>query len=263
MSKSLAIARAAVGAGFRTWIRETALEDTTGFGPAWKKANQVPGWFLEANAAVFWGVISERRPDTIVEIGSYLGRSTTLLGLALQAFGQQGCRLVAIDPHTGDRQHLANLRVDKLPSLDLFLLHTSGAGIDGLLETHVAPSQEVASYWRGCVDLLFVDGWHSYDAVRSDADDWLPRLSPQGVVCFDDFGTYTEVRQAVVDVCRGHNLHLYGSVLDQAWAGREADPPRAIRAVTRLNALRRLVLSGQHDGTQRRRHKPLPSKQRS
>jgi len=44
--------------------------------------------------------------------------------------------------------------------------------------------------WDGPqVDLLFVDGCHTYDCVKKDIAAWLPRMKPDGVVCFHDYGT--------------------------------------------------------------------------
>jgi predicted O-methyltransferase YrrM len=227
------IVRAAVAAGFQRYIRDTLLRDASGFDEAWSRASNIPGYFHEVNAAAFWAVVHERRPRTVVEIGSYQGRSTAVIGLALKQHVGAGARLVAIDPHTGDRQALEALGRDVLPSLDLFRLHTSGIGIVDVLDERVATAVDAARGWSGTVDLLFDDGWHSYQAVKDDAAAWLPHLSPDGLVCFDDYLHYDEVRRAVDEACAEHGLTKYGTVLAQMWVGRRAEPPAALaRALT-------------------------------
>lgn len=56
--------------------------------------------------------------------------------------------------------------------------------------------------WDGPqVDLLFVDGCHTYDCVKKDIAAWLPRMKPDGVVCFHDYGIddgmWLDVKRAV------------------------------------------------------------------
>jgi len=228
---------AAATAAWNTWARDRALRDAPGFAEAWEITNNIPGWLSEVNAAVFWGVIAEVRPKSVVEIGSYLGKSTTLLALGVRHLSRAGATVSAIDPHTGDRQHLEALNVATLPSLELFRQHIEGAGVGDVVEEHVATSDEVAQTWTKTIDLLYIDGWHSYDAVRRDAANFASKLSPNGVVCFDDYAYYDEVRQAADDACAELGLISYGATTMQAWAGRSERPPQSVARVRQLSSL--------------------------
>ena len=240
--------RAATRAGLRSLQRDAALGSLPGFEDAWGTAHRVPGWFGETEAAVFWSVVHEVRPASVVEIGSYLGRSTTLLGLALQHADVPAARLVAIDPHTGDRQNMRALGISTIPTLDLFRVYMQAAGIGELLDVRVAPSAEVASDWHDPVDLLFVDGWHSKRGVLADARGFGPHLTDRGIVCFDDYTAYKSVRRGADLACTELGLVRYGTVAAQLWAGRPEVAPagvvRALRVERLVSAARRLSLRG-------------------
>jgi predicted O-methyltransferase YrrM len=242
MSLSQAL-REAASSSLGVLTRDAALRNVHGFDEAWDVADKVPGWFDEVSAATFYGVVSDIRPHTAVEIGSYLGRSTCLIGLALKRYGTDP-ELVAIDPHTGDRQNLDGLGVETIPTLDLFRVYTAGAGIRDILEEQVMLSDDAAKKWDGRpIDFLFVDGWHSYDAVVSDARNFASRLAPGGVVCFDDYGSYEDVRAGVRDACTELGLNFYGVIRRKGWAGRSTQPPpslaRALRVTRPLRVLER------------------------
>jgi predicted O-methyltransferase YrrM len=220
-------ARARYSTDFLSWTFRAE------FRQVWRTAHWVPGWFHEGSAALLYGVMRERPPHTVVEIGSYLGRSTVFFGLSMLRLNPHG-RVIAIDPHTGDRQQLEGLDADSLPSLELFRQHCRAARIDHLVDARVMTSRQAAREWSGPVDLLFVDGWHSYDAVIADGEAWLPHLSSGGVVVFDDYAAYDEVGRAVRDLAARGRFHLWGSVFGQAVGGADPTPPPFARRALRL-----------------------------
>jgi predicted O-methyltransferase YrrM len=51
---------------------------------------------------------------------------------------------------------------------------------------HVDYSNAVARRWAGTVDLVFIDGDHSEEGVRTDWEDWHGFVEPGGAVLFHD-----------------------------------------------------------------------------
>jgi hypothetical protein len=56
------------------------------------------------------------------------------------------------------------------------------------------------------IDLIHIDGDHSYEAVTLDCELWLPKVVPGGYACFDDYGhtSLPEVFEAVNDYMSKH-----------------------------------------------------------
>jgi MMP 1-O-methyltransferase len=195
------------------------------FRSAWTTTASVPGSFAELNAAAMFKLLVELRPSRIVEIGSYLGRSTTFLALTLRALG--GSELVAIDPHTGDRQQTEALGASTLPSFELFQAHIAAVGVNDIVKPIVARSSDAALGWDHPIDFLYIDGWHSHEAVLQDGQAWLPHLSSNGIVFFDDYTRYREVHDAVGELNSGGYFRLWGNSFGQAFGGLGPPSPAA------------------------------------
>src|ERR1035441_4917289 len=195
----------------------------------WATTASVPGSFAELNAAAMFTLLVELRPRRIVEIGSYLGRSTTFLALTLRALG--GGELVAIDPHTGDRQQMQAIGARTLPSFALSQAHIAAVGVEDIVKPIVKRSADAAASWDQPIDFLFIDGWHSYDAVIEDGRAWLPHLSPMGVVFFDDYSRYREVHDAVNRLDVAGCFQLWGNSFGQAFGGRGGPSPAATQLI--------------------------------
>jgi predicted O-methyltransferase YrrM len=230
--RGLASVRAGTRAGIEHLAADRALADQkSDFDDLWEVVEIVPGWFARVHAAGLYRVLSSERPRTIVEIGSYLGRSTVFFGRTIKQLGIDG-RIVSVDPHTGDRHVLEQLAVPTLPSYELFSHHVAAASVEDVVTARVMTSTQAALEEMGPVDLLYVDGWHSYDAVVADGKAWLPKLSERGLVVFDDYLMHGEVASAVEDLARSGAFHLWGTLAGQAVGGpAPTAPPGVERAL--------------------------------
>ena len=146
-----------------------------------QQADDVEGWLSEAQGrALFDAAASATGAGAIVEIGSWKGRSTTWLASGARLAGQ---RVYAIDPHRGSRED------PTADTLKEFRDNLARNGVADVVEPMVMTSEEAAASMTRPIELLFIDGDHSYDGVRRDAELWLPRVMEGGTVMFHDVAT--------------------------------------------------------------------------
>ena len=162
-----------------------------------QRAASVEGWLSDAQGrALFRAAAATTGRGAIVEIGSWKGRSTTWLASGARLAGR---RVYAIDPHHRSREY------PDAETKNEFLANLARNGLTAVVEPMVMSSEEAASRIVDPVELLFIDGDHSYEAVRRDAELWLPRLIDGGTVMFHDVATaaYSGPRRVVREmVCR-------------------------------------------------------------
>ena len=74
------------------------------------------------------------------------------------------------------------------------------------------------------IDLLFIDGDHSYKGVSADITKWIPLVSPDGIVLFHDYALYDGVKRAVDELIEGGWQQLSGGKNICAVTRGEATP---------------------------------------
>ena len=128
-----------------------------------------------------------------VEIGTYCGKSTVMLGAAAQ---QTGGLIYTVDHHHGSEEHQVGWEYHDASMVDpvtgLFdtlptLRHTlDGAGLDEHIVAIVGRSPVVARGWRTPLRFLFIDGGHTEEAANRDFDGWAPWVEVGGALVIHD-----------------------------------------------------------------------------
>lgn len=171
-------------------------------------------------------------PGDLVEVGSWFGRSSIVLGAAARdTHGLVHCIdlfperddwrrnddgsysfAVEIDGrvHAGYQEQtvwsepfhaqLAPLYAERRSVFGRFLANVCERGLDVVVRPHRGTAATFAAQvthpFRA--RLLFIDGDHGYEAVKEDIHHLAPFLVPGGWICFDDaFSTYEGVDRAI------------------------------------------------------------------
>jgi MMP 1-O-methyltransferase len=140
-----------------------------------RRLEGVKGWLSDEEAETLYTLAKAcTGRGSIVEIGSHQGRSTICLALGAKASGHP-VRVHAIDPRGG-----------KL--LEAYRDNIARAGVDDVITTHCLTSEAASSVIPADepVELLFIDGKHTLEAVTLDFDLWEPRLVNGGHLVMHD-----------------------------------------------------------------------------
>lgn len=162
--------------------------------------SSVEGWFSEDEGRLLFRTAMKaiaEFPGEVVEVGSYKGRSTVILGHAARAAARAGrprVKVCAVDPHEGV---LSSGKVP--PTWDSFMATLTFSG----LHEEIVPirMKSVLVEWSGPIALLFIDGLHDLANVATDYARFFPFVPPRGYVAFHDYSNpgHPDVRTFVDD----------------------------------------------------------------
>jgi hypothetical protein len=134
----------------------------------------------------FW-IMEALRPSCFVELGTHSGNSFCAFLQGAVAAGLDAT-FFAVDHWKGDSQ--AGEYNDAIfADLRQHLDERYGERANTLRMTF---DEALPRFADRSIDLLHIDGLHTYEAVRHDFDNWLPKLSPRGVVLFHDAAVYRD-----------------------------------------------------------------------
>lgn len=124
------------------------------------------------------------KPRRYVELGSHYGMSF-FAACQVSEHLNLNTQCVAVDSWIGDEHasfhsdHVFQGFIETLKKKYPNQLYIKGFFIDAR-----------DSFEDGSVDLLHIDGYHTYEAVKEDFETWLPKMSSNGVIIFHDINVF-------------------------------------------------------------------------
>jgi predicted O-methyltransferase YrrM len=117
----------------------------------------------------------DRSPCVVVNIGAGSGTSA----------------LAILESRPDVILHTVDIQEDNSPFGCLYaerqVCHEAGYRLgEGWYQYHM-DSKELAKVWTGPVDVVFVDGDHTYDGCVGDILGWLPHIHPGGYIAVHDY----------------------------------------------------------------------------
>lgn len=167
--------------------------------------------------------VSRGRDAVVVEVGCYRGGTTVRLAEAVQESG--GGQVYAVDPH----REFTGIYGGKFSQRDCvaFKENIERAGCSSTVRHLCMNSEEASRGWTDAIDLLFVDGDHSYQGVATDMHQWIRHVRPGGVVAFDDVVPGSEVESALIECMDWPRFKLVDR-LGSLWVYQKLDQPRPL-----------------------------------
>ena len=189
------------------------------------QARLIEGWTTPAEL-VELAKVSQALPENpvIVEIGSFLGRSTVLFAGVRKLRGNG--KVHAIDPFDGSGDiysipiyhRIANKL--KMSLFERFYYNLHNAELLDWVEVHQGTAETIIPSWTQSIDLLFLDGDQSPEGVRSAYEQWSPFLKLGGAIVVHNSGdrhydpNHDGHRRLVVETIRSpqyENIYCVGS----------------------------------------------------
>ena len=189
--------------------------------PILSRMKTIEGWLSEEEADLLIATLGRAvalstDAPAIVEVGSYCGRSTVVLGSVVQAIGlEKDAKVYAIDPHDGKLGALDQGIRQLPPSLDKFQSNIAAAGLTNIVKLVRSHSFEVQ--WNKPICFLFIDLLHDYMNVARDFHHFEPWVAAGSYVVFHDYAPYYPGVMTFVDETLAggafERVHSVGSLI--------------------------------------------------
>ncbi len=145
-------------------------------------SNDIDGWISDGEGEALYNLASSvPREQAIVEIRSWLGKST--VWLAMGASAGNGSRVYSIDPQ-GEEESSFDADVEQ--RYRIMIENLANAGVRDRVTILPWSPETVAHRRRISTGLLWIDAFQEYDAIKGAFAAWESRLMPGAMVAVND-----------------------------------------------------------------------------
>jgi predicted O-methyltransferase YrrM len=156
------------------------------------RAAEIEGWFDEVELGLLVDCVAEaglRNSDpagslNIVEVGSYKGRSTVVMGLTLAALSQAGT-IYAVDPHEGVRSGKYDRVYKEGETYNDFLENIKRFGLEKFVRCMRSRATETRI--EAPISLILFDAMHLFKNVSEDFRHFEKSIIRNGMMAFHDY----------------------------------------------------------------------------
>lgn len=161
----------------------------------------IKGWLSDNEAELLVSSVlllakEKKLRHAIVEVGSYEGKATVLLGAVAKKL-QPGVMVYAVDPHDGKLGAADQGYVYVTPSYEQLKENIRCAGLDDSVTIIRSSAPELK--WNKKISFLLIDGLHDYPSVSNDFWHFAKWVAPGGYVAFHDYADYFPGVKSFVD----------------------------------------------------------------
>ncbi len=150
---------------------------------------------------------------TYLEVGSYMGLSAITAAMSLNENAQEGGRIICVDHWKGSPEH-AGMEVIRDGLLHgVFRANVDRLNMRGRISECSGDSVEVSRFFEDqSLDMIFIDGNHTYQGCMNDLQAWYPKLKENGRIFGHDAtpekSEFCGVRQALAEFCEVNGLKV-------------------------------------------------------
>lgn len=175
---------------------------------SWVDYRKVPGWFSDVEASFMRKQVIGVKDlsGVIVEIGSYLGRSSIVIAQVAKENHDKVYCIDIWDSSIYDSLPEQQGRVYKpypIPedAFEQFIDNIRAAGVFDTIIPMEGKSADFVRGWNNPIKLLFIDACHEYSYVAEDCLLWKKHVMEGGVVLFHDYSLSWPGVMRAVDEC--------------------------------------------------------------
>ena len=169
----------------------------------------VRGFLTPGDVIFLWDIgLSLPAGGKYLEVGSWQGLSSVVVGLGLLAKSNFSARISCVD--VWELMPEQSKFVNEIQNSDLhevFLKNIEKAKMNNFVSSFKGKSTDIAKTMENnFYDTIFIDGDHSYEGCYEDLNAWYPKLKTNGKFIGHDAVTDGGVEKAVKQFCRENDL---------------------------------------------------------